>query len=417
MRISTSLMYGRGLSTMGSQQSDLLHLFQQVGSGRRIITPADDPLGAAKSINLRQTDAVNARYGANRDIAAQNLGLEDNALDSVMRTLQDVKTRLVEAGNGTYSDAERRTLADVLRHAYEDLFTQANATDGNGQYLFSGYTGDTPAYVKDGAGAAVWNGSTGDRNVQVDQTRRMSTSDIGLDIFGRATPGSSAYLTSAADGNTGNGIIKSPSISDVNGANVGNNFEITFSGDASDPANPLVYEVAVTDSDGNPVETQGPFPYVDGSAIDMGGVQVLIEGDPLAGDTFTVETAQSADMNVFDTLDSLIATLEQPADGDPQAMAEVVNKLASAMQKIDINHDNVLTVRASVGARLNEIEALDANGEMRGLSYKDQVSKLEDVDYYQAISSLQLRQMALQAATSAFQTIQVTTSLFSSGRR
>jgi len=112
----------------------------------------------------------------------------------------------------------------------------------------------------------------------------------------------------------------------------------------------------------------------------------------------------------------VIAALEVPADGDPVAMARVVNMLSTVNQKLDINHDNILTVRASVGARLNELEALDANGEVRNLNYKDQLSKLEDVDYYQAISKLQLRQMALQAAVSAFQSIQTTTSLFNMRR-
>lgn len=411
MRISTSLMYGRGLSTINSQQADLVHIFQQVGTGRRILTPADDPLGAAKSINLGQTEALNARYGANRAIAAQNLGLEDNVLNTIMLRVQDIKTRIVEAGNGTYSDEERRTLANVLRAAYDDLFAQANATDGNGQYLFSGYTGDTPAYVKDGTGKVVWNGSPGERLIQVDQTRRLSSSDIGLDIFNRATPGSRDYITSADPANAGTALIKTPSINDPIGPNVGHDFTITFAGD------PLAYTVEVTDADGNTIgETQGPFPYQSGTAIDMGGVQVFIEGEPQPGDVFQVENAQSADLDLFATLDAVIAALEVPADGDPVAMARVVNMLSTVNQKLDINHDNILTVRASVGARLNELEALDANGEVRNLNYKDQLSKLEDVDYYQAISKLQLREMALQAAVSAFQSIQTTTSLFNMRR-
>src|SRR5690606_7695532 len=203
---------------------------------------------------------------------------------------------------------------------------------------------------------------------------------------------------------------KTPSINDPIGPNVGHDFTITFAGD------PPEYTVDVTDADGNLIETQGPFPYQSGTAIDMGGVQVFIEGEPQPGDVFQVENAQSADLDLFATLDAVIAALEVPADGDPVAMARVVNMLSTVNQKLDINHDNILTVRASVGARLNELEALDANGEVRNLNYKDQLSKLEDVDYYQAISKLQLRQMALQAAGSAFQSIQTTTSLFNMRR-
>src|SRR5690606_36657403 len=121
-------------------------------------------------------------------------------------------------------------------------------------------------------------------------------------------------------------------------------------------------------------------------------------------------------LDIFETLDAIIAALEVPADGNPQAMAHVTNMLSTVNQKLDINHDNILTVRASVGARMNELEALGANGDLRNLNYKDQLSKLQDVDYYQAIISLQLRQMAQPAATSAFQSIQETTSLFNMRR-
>ncbi len=76
------------------------------------------------------------------------------------------------------------------------------------------------------------------------------------------------------------------------------------------------------------------------------------------------------------------------------------------MQRLDVNYDNVLTVRASVGARLNEIDALHANGSMRSLSYSNQLSKLEDVDYYSATTQLQLRTTALEAASMAFKKIQ-----------
>ena len=47
MRISTAAYFQTGLNSINRQQSDLMHVFQQVSSGRRMITPADDPLGAA----------------------------------------------------------------------------------------------------------------------------------------------------------------------------------------------------------------------------------------------------------------------------------------------------------------------------------------------------------------------------------
>jgi len=412
MRISTSLMYQTGLGTLTAQQSDLMHLFQQIGTGRRMVTPADDPLAAAQALNTSQTLAMNERYAANRAVAAQNLGVEESTLDSVTRTLMDIRTRLVEAGNGTYSDADRRSLADVLKNARDSLLGYANATDGNGQYLFSGHRGDAPAYVQSGGGI-VWNGDTGRRDIQVDQTRRMPAADAGIDIFGRAAPGAGGYVTSAHPGNQGTGMAGSPSVVDPAGANVGKSFSIAFSQVDLDGDGTLELAYTVTVEDGaQPPASLPPQAYEPDAAIDLGGVQVAIGGQPQDGDAFRVDSTASADMDIFATLNGLVAALETPADGDPEALARLGNTLNTATQKIGLNYDNVLTVRASIGSRLDELDKLDANGAQRGLGYQKQLSGLEDVDWYQAISDLQLRQTALQAAALAFQSIQQNTSLF-----
>lgn len=115
MRISSSLFFQNGLSTINTQQGDLMHLFQQLGSGRRLVTPADDPLAAAQAINIGQAQALNQRHAENRAVLKTSLAAEDGALDSATLLLQDLKTRLVEAGNGTLSDSDRASLAEVLK--------------------------------------------------------------------------------------------------------------------------------------------------------------------------------------------------------------------------------------------------------------------------------------------------------------
>jgi flagellar hook-associated protein 3 FlgL len=117
-------------------------------------------------------------------------------------------------------------------------------------------------------------------------------------------------------------------------------------------------------------------------------------------------------VDLFNTLDNLIKVLDSPIAGDEKALARLNNELATANKKLATNYDNILTVGASVGARLNELEALDATGTQKGLSYSKSLSDLEDLDYYAGASQLALRQVALQAASAAFMTIQGS-SLFS----
>jgi|TARA_A100001391_G_scaffold156327_1_gene114298 flagellar hook-associated protein 3 FlgL len=509
MRISSNLFFETGMRTINLQQADLMHLYQQVGTGRRMITPADDPLAAAQTINIAQSQSLNERYADNREVAKTQLGMQENTLDSASTLLQGIKTRLVEAGNGTLSDADRGVLANVLQNAKDNLLGLANATDGNGQYLFSGYSGSRPPFIADSFGAVSYQGDEGRRLIQIDQTRQLDSADTGSAIFTKAAPGARDYITHAATGNEGTAIIGKPVIGDPKGQYVGAKFELSFTeaGDGSmeysvtvrdaggyvlsGPSVPTAYDESTETlalpggvqvgfsgmpADGDafnvePVFVTDPFisaqqtaagtegtavlgkpgitdpageymgkqvdvafqdnagtlqyqltvdgttgPWVDytdpgpGGVLDLGGgLEVAFEGVPNDGYAFSVEPVEpSTDLNVFNALDDIIASLKTPVEGDPAANANYQNVLASAMQRLDVNFDQVQTVISSVGTRLNEIDAIDANSGVRELSYAQDLQRLEEVDHYEAISQLQLRSAALDAALMAFKKIQAT---------
>ena len=238
--------------------------------------------------------------------------------------------------------------------------------------MFSGYQGSAAPYVQNAAGQVVYSGATGERTIQVDQSRQMSTSDLGKDIFSRANPGAQGYVSSASPGNTGTAQFGTASIT-PGGANVGKNFSVAF-GSGSDDGR---YWLSRHDDRSVRCHTAChqsgaagvPTAYTDGAAIDFGGVSVVIKGKPQNGDIINVENIQSANVDVFNTLDNLIKTLDSPIAGDEKALAKLANDLATANKKLSTNYDNVLTVAASVGARMNELEALDATGSQKGLSY------------------------------------------------
>src|SRR5690625_5154686 len=291
MRISSSLLFQTGLNSINAQQSDLMHLFPQIGSSQRMVTPADDPLAAAESIYIRQSQSMNLRYAENRQVVQSNLGIAENTLSSAVDLMVDIKTRLIEAGNGTLSDADRMTLANVLSHARTNLLGLANATDGNGQYLFSGSKGEIKPFSGDG----TYVGDAGQRLVQVDQTRRMEVSDTGSDIFARATPGTNSYLTAAGSSNTGAALISGAAVYNASQLEPGYSFSINF-------IDQNTYTVDVLDGQGDPVTydaTEHPDvgDWTDGRTLNPDpeniiqlpfGVQITLSGSPSATDRFTV---------------------------------------------------------------------------------------------------------------------------------
>lgn len=405
MRISSSLFFQTGLTSINKQQSDLMRVFQQMGSQKRMITPSDDPLASAQTINLAQSQAMDKRYGENREVAMRALGEEENLLNAVNLQLQGVQTRLVEASTGTMSDADRSTLATVMESALDTLFGFANTKDGSGQYLFSGAKGTTQAFERTG-NTFSYTGDTNSRNIQVEQTRQMDSADHGRTIFERANPGSTAYFTQA-NANTGSAVVSAPNgNSSLAGAQA--NYTIRFTSETE-------YDIEVNGA----VVSQGVLDENERQRIELpGGVSVQIEGKPAVGDSFevsSVDGTSSADMNLFNTLQSVVEALRKPVSGDPAAQAEFRNAMNSAMQRIGENFDNVQTVISSVGTRMNEIDALSSNGAARALNYTNELSRLEDLNIFQASTDLELRKAALEMSAMAFQTIQ-SMSLFNMNR-
>jgi len=420
MRLSFTQFFQTGINTLNAQQADLVHLYQQVGSGQRMVTPADDPLAAAQTINIAQAQAANHRHAENRKVLKTHLGAEDTELKAAINLLREVKTRLVQAGNGTLSDADRESLATVLANMRETLMGIANSTDGNGQYLFSGHKGSQAAF--DTAGGS-YLGDTGQRLIQADATRRIAASDTGADVFARAPTSSRAWVTSADAGNQGSGQIANPQMADAGHDWAGGSFTVQFE---TDGAGGLQYVISGVDGKGQAIPPQAPIPFDPASeqleikdAQGRVALRVAFAGQAAVRDTFSITAAsdvQGLDMNVFHTLDALVKDLRLPVDGgqDDAAKARLANTLTSAMQKISLNFDQLLTVEASIGSRLNEIDALDDAGQQRNLGWDWRLGQLENVDYYTAISQLQLRKTALEAAASAFKQIQ-STSLFNMG--
>jgi len=100
---------------------------------------------------------------------------------------------------------------------------------------------------------------------------------------------------------------------------------------------------------------------------------------------------------VFKTISDLIDVLKAVPSG-----ASVTNGLNRAMNHLDNALNNVLTVRASLGVRLNELDALQAEGENLGLEFKKSLALLQDVDYNKALSDLAMQKTALEAAQQTF---------------
>ncbi len=393
MRLSTNTIYDMSMQSVLRQQSRVAEVGQQLASGKKIVTPADDPRAAAQALTVAQAEAVNEQFAASRNTARRNLSAEENELDSVTAALQAVKPLLVQAGNGTFSDADLNSVATELQGVYNQLLGSANAQDGNGRFIFAGFDDRTIPF--DGSqGNVAYQGDENRRALQVGASRLMPINDSGTAVFASVTD-SARYVGTGSPGNGGSAVFTDLNVANASAETFGNTYEVAFSGATT-------YTVTNTTTGAVTADQT----YKPGEPIALGeGLSVSFEGAPQNGDTFGFAQNREEDNNILNTIAGVIEQLKAGTDS-PQLQAELQNTINSAHRKLDNSLDNVLTVRASLGARLNELDTLDTIGASRSLNNKTTLSQLQDLDVVAAISEYSLAQVALQFSQKTFTDIQ-----------
>lgn len=291
MRISTNTLYQSGITQIGNLQSEQSKLQQQIATGKRISSAADDPVAAAQALAISSAQGINQKFADSRQTAQLKLNTIESSLTTVTNLLVATQSNLVGAGNASYSDEERGYLATQLKGSLESLIGLANAKDSDGNYLYSGYKTDTAPFIANSSGAS-YAGDTNQQLIQVDTQRQMAVSVSGNSAF--------------------------------KGSN-----------------------------------------------------------------------------DTFKTLSDLITLLNTPIT-DGTSRAAFTAGLATGMDNMRLSVNNVLNVRASVGNKLSEIDALDADGSNRDLQYTTALSGLQDLDYAKALSDLSKQQTIMDAAQKSF---------------
>ena len=292
MRISTNTIYQSGISKISSLQTEQTKLQQQISTGKRMTLPSDDPIAAARAMEISHTQEVNSSFASGRQTAQLKLNTLESSLASITSLLVSTQSTLVGAGNGSLSDLQRGFIATELSGSLEELINLANAQDASGDFIYAGFKTDTKPFVANASGAN-YAGDSNQQLIQVDAQRLMAANVSGDKVF------------------------------------------------------------------------------------------------------------QAGGNDVFATLSNLVTLLNTPII-NAATQAAFNSGLATAMTNLQGSVDNVLNVRAGIGSKLNELDALDTAGSDRALQYSKSLSELEDLDYASALSDLAKQQTIMEAAQKSF---------------
>ncbi|HHM06066.1 MAG TPA: flagellar hook-associated protein 3, partial [Gammaproteobacteria bacterium] len=128
--------------------------------------------------------------------------------------------------------------------------------------------------------------------------------------------------------------------------------------------------------------------------LQIGAARQIPVGDPGSDVFVNIPEGGGGTRSVFDTLEQLALSLES---NTPNAAA--VGDLESALNHLD-------GFRAKVGARQNAIDShRDFNEDVK-LEAQKRLSEVQDLDYAEAISRLNLQQAGLEASQQSFARIQ-----------
>lgn len=391
-RLSTLQIFQSGLSTILDRQADLARTQNELATGKKILSPSDDPSGSVKILDIEEDIQLVDQYQRNASTAEGQLAREEATLSDITNTLQRVRELVVQANNATQSAETRAAIAAELRGRLDELVSLANTRDGNDEYIFAGFQSATQPFVQQG-GNVTYSGDDGQRFLDIAAGAQVAVRDSGSRVFLAVPAGNGSFDFAAATGNSGTAVVSETS---ADGSFVRDDYTITFS--QATPADPVTYEV--TDGSAAVVASGN---YVSGDAISFNGARVVVSGAPADGDSINVDSTPRQSM--FATLDEIASVLENSGD-DPAGRAAVNNALASGLNNLDQAIGNVLEVQSDVGVRLSRVESQQVINEEFNLQLQTTLSDVQDLDYAEAISRLNLQLVALQAAQQTFVTTQ-----------
>ncbi|WP_430459831.1 flagellar hook-associated protein FlgL [Thalassolituus sp. LLYu03] len=403
MRIATLQQYTTGLNAILDNQTEVNKTQQQVSTGRRVLTPADDPIASTKILQLQQDEALRDQYEKNMTAAENRLNLEEATLSSVTDNLTRLKELTVQAGGGTLTITDRQSIAAEVYQIQEALVDLFNTRDANGEYIFAGFKGGTEPFVQTSTGRYEYQGDEGQRYLAIGNSTTVATGDNGKNLFIDVKAAKDTFTTSVNPNNIGTLKVNPGFVTDEEayGDFYPDDLIITFNPESAiDPAAPN-YTIRRA-SDNRVVEGMANVSYVSGRDIAVAGIRLGMSGDPEPGDEVLVKS--SPKQSITDTIFRLTAGLNTLED-NPEDSATLDILIEDTLTNLAYAQSSVSEVVSQVGARLNIVENTANLSADVGIVNKEVLSKLSDVDFAEAVSRLSLQSYLLEAAQQSYTTI------------
>jgi flagellin len=170
MSILNNISSMQAQNQLEQTSNNLSNVLEQMSSGSRINSGADDPAGLAIANGLQANTTALTQSAQNATDGVGLLQVADGALSQVTTLLNSAVTLATEASNGTMSSSQQASLDNEFTAIKAEIDRIGTSTTYNGSKVFSGAT--TSVFISDGTSAGA---STIDATVGT-----LSSSSIGF---------------------------------------------------------------------------------------------------------------------------------------------------------------------------------------------------------------------------------------------
>ncbi len=204
MRISASQTYRAQLEAMRRKGKDSFEAQKTAATGRRLLTPSDDPAGMQRS-NLLRAMRSDIDVGRGKiSIAQGELNAADHALDGMTSALSRLRELAVQMSNDTMGESERSAASAEVTQIQQALVSFGNTRHGD-KRLFAGQLTDTDPFEADG----TYVGNSTAVSVSLTDVTSVQVTIAGDELLRGANGGPDilAHVDSLATALAGNDVV------------------------------------------------------------------------------------------------------------------------------------------------------------------------------------------------------------------
>lgn len=396
MRLSFNQTYAVNVAAIGKAQERLQMASAKLEKQAKILTPADDPSGAARVAALDQQIDSTGQFQVNSNMLSNSLDVEEAVLRSIQSSIQRAKTLTISMGNGSNSQTERAAIAGELANVRAEIFDLMNQRDSNGGYLFSGFNEKTQSYeYNESTGYYDFKGDEGQKFLQVSTSVTVAANDSGKNIFETVDARNKAINITTAGGISSAVVeVSSQSIFDgfynqkYDGVTAANNdYRVSFT--APD-------QYAITLQSGAPLVPAVGGTVLPGEAINFNGLKIDHTGTFPGQIDFSLKPP--AKSNILNTLTDLIdAVLVDQLEPD-----QLKSVLVDTSVQIDRAALKVGEATSVLGGRQNLISSIAGSLEDLKIANVEYRADIYELDLVQGITELTKQETQLQVVQSTF---------------